>query len=74
MKIKLDLFREEVELVLDSLAKQPFALVNGLFNKIAQQAREQLPVALPPTDNGAAEIEEKSRDPNVRGDGRRKRK
>lgn len=72
MKIKLELFQEEVELVLDSLSKQPFALVNALFNKIAQQGREQIQ-AVPAKAPKEREQAQPS-DPSIRGDGRRKRK
>lgn len=41
MKIKLDLYAEEVQMILDALAQLPLKVSVGLWLKIQQQVKEQ---------------------------------
>jgi hypothetical protein len=49
--VNLTLTVNELNVILASLGKQPFEIVNGLINKIVADAQSQLPAAAPPDEN-----------------------
>lgn len=51
--LKFELTAEEANVVVGSLAKQPFEVVAGLINKLQMQAAPQLAPPAPAEDKGA---------------------